>query len=61
MTAAGPALIGVIKDGIRAWNWGLTAKTVARVLGPAAVRALGGPWGIGVALGWAAYACRGEL
>lgn len=59
--AASPGLINVLKEGIRAWNWGLTAKTVARIIGPAAARALGGPVGIGVALGWAAVSCRGKL
>lgn len=58
---ASPALLNAIKDGIRAWNWGLTAKTVARILGAGAVKALGGPVAIGVSLGWAAYSCRGKL
>lgn len=55
------ATIVAIKEGIRAWNWGLTARTVARILSPSAVKALGGPVGIGVALGWAAWSCRGRL
>lgn len=58
---ASPALLNTIKEGIRAWNWGLTAKTVARILGASAVKALGGPVAIGVNLGWAAYQCRGKL
>ena len=58
---ASPGLIAAIKEGIRAWNWGLTARTVARILGPSVVKALGGPVGIGVALGWAAWSCRGKL
>ncbi|MGV9197178.1 hypothetical protein ACTOVL_08305 [Arcanobacterium canis] len=58
---ASPGLVAAIKEGIRAWNWGLTAKTVARILGSSATKALGGPIGIGVALGWAAWTCRGEL
>lgn len=59
--AASPALINVLKEGIRAWNWGLTAKTVARIIGPAAAKALGGPVGIGVTLGWAALSCHEKL
>ena len=59
--AASPGLINAIKNGIRAWNWGLTAKTVARFLGPQVLKALGGPVGVGVALGWAAYNCKGKL
>lgn len=59
--AASPGLISAIKTGIRAWNWGLTAKTVARILGPSVVKAFGGPIGIGVTLGWAAWSCRGKL
>ncbi len=58
---AAPGLIAAIKEGIRAWNWGLTAKTVARILGPSTVKALGGPIAIGVSLGWAAWSCRGRL
>ncbi|WP_341828287.1 hypothetical protein QEV60_00560 [Trueperella pyogenes] len=58
---ASPGLVAAIKEGIRAWNWGLTAKTVAKILGPSVVKALGGPVGIGVALGWAAWSCRGKL
>lgn len=58
---ASPGLVAAIKEGIRAWNWGLTAKTVARILGPSVAKALGGPVGIGVALGWAAYTCRDKL
>ncbi|EEZ91787.1 hypothetical protein HMPREF0578_1029 [Mobiluncus mulieris 28-1] len=54
-------LIAAIKEGIRAWNWGLTAKTVARIIGASAVKALGGPVAIGVQLGIAAWNCRGEL
>lgn len=61
VAAASPALLNVLKDGIKAWNWGLTAKTVARIIGPAAARALGGPVGIGVSLGWAAVSCRNKL
>lgn len=59
--SASPGLVAAIKEGIRAWNWGLTAKTIARILGPSVVKALGGPVGIGVALGWAAWSCRGKL
>lgn len=58
---ASPGLIKALKEGIRAWNWGLTAKTVARIIGPTAAKALGGPVGIGVALAWGAYSCRGKL
>lgn len=58
---ASPGLVNAIKEGIRAWNWGLTAKTVARILGPSVAKAPGGPVGIGVALGWAAWSCRGKL
>lgn len=54
-------LIAAIKQGIKAWNWGLTAKTVARIVGPSVLKALGGPVGIGLTLGYAAFACRGEL
>lgn len=56
-----PGLKEAIKEGIRAWNWKLTAKTVARIVGPQVVKALGGPVGIGVALSWAAVSCRDQL
>ncbi|WP_233188207.1 hypothetical protein [Actinomyces qiguomingii] len=58
---ASPGLIAAIKTGIKAWNWGLTAKTVAKILGASAVKALGGPVAIGVQLAAAAFTCRGEL
>ena len=56
-----PQLLSVIKEGVRAWNWGLTASSVARIIGPGFVRALGGPWGLAVQLGWSAWNCRGHL
>lgn len=56
-----PGLYAAFREGLRAWNWGLTARTVARILGPAAVKALGGPAGIALALGWAAVTCRDKL
>lgn len=59
--AASPGLIAAIKQGISAWNWGLTAKTVARLVGPSVAKALGGPVGIGVTLGWAAWSCKSRL
>lgn len=58
---ASPGLVAAIKEGISAWNWGLTARSVAKILGTAAVKALGGPVGIGISLGWAAWSCRGKL
>ncbi|RAX23676.1 MULTISPECIES: hypothetical protein [unclassified Actinomyces] len=60
-TGVSPGLLAAIKSGIRAWNWGLTARTVARIIGASAVKTLGGPLAIGVALGWAAVNCRGRL
>ncbi|MFC0265778.1 hypothetical protein [Alloscardovia macacae] len=54
-------LINAIKTGIKAWNWGLTARTVARILGASLVKSLGGPVGIGIALASAAWNCRGSL
>ncbi|SHE25809.1 hypothetical protein [Actinomyces glycerinitolerans] len=58
---ASSGLIAAIKSGIKAWNWGLTAKTVAKILGASTVKALGGPVAIGVQLAAAAFSCRGEL
>ena len=56
-----PGIISAIKLGISSWNWGIAAKAVAKFLGPAVVKSLGGPVGIGVALGWSAWSCRGKL
>ncbi|WP_159814292.1 hypothetical protein [Actinomyces sp. zg328] len=56
-----PNLYAALREGLRAWNWGLTARTVARIIGPSATKALGGPWGIALALGWGALTCRGHL
>lgn len=56
-----PGLVDAVRTAVRAWNWGLAASTVARILGPSVVRALGDPWLIASQLGIAAYKCRGAL
>ena len=59
--ANAPGLIADTKDAIRAWKWGLAARTVARIIGPAAVKTLGGPWGIAASLALAAPGCTNKL
>lgn len=56
-----PGLIEATKVAIRAWNWGLAATTVARIIGPVAVKSLGGPWGIAASLALAAPGCARHL
>ena len=59
--AGAPGLIKSAQLAIRAWNWGLAAATVARLVGPAVVKSLGGPWGIAVNLAVAAHGCTHHL
>ena len=56
-----PGVLNATRDAIKAWRWGLAASTVARIAGPMAVRALGGPWGIAAGDAMAAYGCRNQL
>lgn len=59
--ASAPRLISSAQLAIRAWNWGLAAATVARIVGPVVVKSLGGPWGIAVNLALAAPGCTHHL
>lgn len=54
---ATPGLVQAAATAIRAWNWGLAAKTVARIIGPIALRSVGGPWGLAAALAASAATC----
>ncbi|MBT1035113.1 hypothetical protein KJY78_01920 [Canibacter sp. lx-45] len=56
-----PGILRAIREGVRARNWGLTARTVARIFDPFLVRALGGPARIAISLGAAALACHRKL
>ena len=56
-----PNLIRAVITGIKAWNWGLTAASVARIVGPLALKGVGGVAGLAAALGVAAWSCRSKL
>lgn len=59
--SSAPGLINSTKLAIRAWNWGLAATTIARIVGPVALKSLGGPWGIAAGLAWSARGCMHHL
>lgn len=56
-----PGLINAIITGVKAWNWGLVASTVARIVGPIALRSIGGPLGLAAALAGTSAACLPDL
>lgn len=56
-----PGLIKGTVTAVKAWNWGLAAKTILRIAGPIALKGAGGLPGLAAQLAVAAWSCRDKL
>lgn len=56
-----PGLIKGAVAAVKAWNWGLAAKTILRIAGPIALKGAGGLPGLAAQLAVAAWSCRDKL